>query len=50
MHLYMFLQIYVEGGGHDRDQNLVDMDALNHLEEEGHALLITKDPGKFLGC
>lgn len=45
-----FYVAYVEGDGLDHDQNLVDMDALNHLEEEGHALLITEDPGEFLEC
>ena len=51
LYCLMFIQstflCYIEGDRHDHDQDLVDKDALDHLEEEGHALLIIEGPGEL---
>ena len=44
--MFMHVLYCTEGGEHDHDQDLVAiMDVLDHLEEEGLALLIIGDPG-----
>ena len=44
---YHHFLIIVGGGRQDRDQDLMDMDVLDHPEEEDHVLLITEDPGEL---
>lgn len=39
--------MFTEGDRHDRVQDLVGMDVLDHQEEEGLALLITEDQGEL---